>query len=75
MAVPRKKRSIAKKHQRYSSWATKKMKKMTNKMSLVVCDNCKKFKKSHHVCQHCGYYKGRQVLTIKVKKGKTVLEA
>lgn len=36
----------------------------------VKCPHCHKPTISHRVCGHCGYYKGRQVLTIKAKKEK-----
>ncbi len=32
--------------------------------SLTKCPQCGKEKKSHHVCPHCGYYKGRAVKHI-----------
>ena len=76
MAVPRKKVSIAKKHQRTSTWRTLKIKKMMNKMKLVACPQCKTMKLQAHVCPQCGYYKDTQVLTIKAKATEdTVIEA
>ncbi|MDO8551138.1 MAG: 50S ribosomal protein L32 [bacterium] len=38
--------------------------------NLMSCPNCSKPKLSHVVCPHCGYYKGRPVLTVKTKKDK-----
>lgn len=75
MAVPRKKVSIAKKHQRTSTWKTLKIKKMLKKLSLVKCANCGWLKQNHHVCPHCWYYKSKQVLTIKTKNTNDVIEA
>ena len=75
MAVPRKKISIAKKHQRTSTWRTLKIKKMMKKISLVKCPNCGELKQNHHVCPNCGYYKGSQVLTIKSKSNENIIEA
>lgn len=46
--------------------------------SFLVCSNCKNTILPHTVCKKCGYYDGRQVLTIKAKEknpkasGKTV---
>ncbi len=37
---------------------------------LVACANCGQPKKSHQVCPSCGYYKGKEVVKIKTKKGK-----
>jgi len=35
--------------------------------SLSKCSNCGKALLSHRICSKCGYYKGKQVLTIAVK--------
>ena len=35
-----------------------------------LCPKCKAPIRSHRVCASCGYYKGKQVLTIKVKAAK-----
>ena len=37
---------------------------------LSICPQCKQPKLPHQVCKVCGYYKGRQVLEIKVKEKK-----
>jgi large subunit ribosomal protein L32 len=34
---------------------------------MMVCPNCGEMKLSHTVCANCGFYDGRQVLTIKEK--------
>ena len=34
------------------------------------CSNCGANQLGHRVCKSCGYYRGRQVLTIKVKETK-----
>ena len=75
MAVPRKKVSIAKKHQRTSTWRTLKIKKLMKKMVMVTCENCGSKVRKNHVCPTCGYYKGKQVLTIKAKKSEDIIEA
>jgi large subunit ribosomal protein L32 len=36
--------------------------------ALVRCPNCAGYKLSHFVCPHCGWYKGSEVVKIKVKK-------
>ncbi len=38
--------------------------------SLIPCPNCKQLKPSHQVCPKCGFYKGKEVVKIKVKKEK-----
>ncbi len=75
MAVPKKKVSIAKKHQRTSTWRTNKIKKTLKKLVLVTCENCGSLKRKHHVCPSCGYYKGKQVITIKARTSETPIEA
>lgn len=30
-----------------------------------VCSNCGELSKWHHVCQACGFYRGKKVLEIK----------
>ena len=32
--------------------------------AMVTCSNCNQMKLPHHVCQNCGYYKGREVISI-----------
>ena len=74
MISPRKKRSTAKKHQKRNTWMTIQMKKLSARTNIVKCNNCKKQKLSHRVCPHCGFYAGKQVMTIKSPK-EQVLEA
>jgi len=37
---------------------------------LVKCSECKKLKPAHMVCPFCGYYKGKEVITIEFKEKK-----
>jgi large subunit ribosomal protein L32 len=32
--------------------------------ALMDCPQCRQRKRQHHVCPHCGYYRGRQVLKV-----------
>lgn len=32
--------------------------------NLVECSNCHQMKPSHAVCSACGWYKGRQVVSV-----------
>jgi len=76
MAVPRKKISISKKRSRHSTWEGLNMKRLMNTTTNVVkCNNCGADKLSHRVCPACGYYKGRQVMTIKSGDKTKVVEA
>jgi large subunit ribosomal protein L32 len=37
---------------------------------LMQCPECREYKRQHHVCPNCGYYAGRQVLEIEVKRAR-----
>jgi large subunit ribosomal protein L32 len=75
MAVQTKKRSIAKKKARHSTRQTLTMKKLARVTNITKCNNCGADKLSHRVCPACGYYKGRQVMTIKSKDKTQILDA
>ena len=38
--------------------------------SVSSCPNCGAAQLPHRVCASCGYYRGRQVVTVKVKEKK-----
>jgi len=40
------------------------------KAVLAVCSKCGKKVRPHTVCQHCGYYKGREVVNVLEKLTK-----
>ncbi|NLO64904.1 MAG: 50S ribosomal protein L32 [Clostridiales bacterium] len=63
MAVPKRKVSKAKTNSRFANW------KITAP-NLVECPQCHELINSHQVCPACGYYKGVQVVTKKVKEKK-----
>ncbi len=46
-----------------------------NKLQLNWSEEGKTMKLSHTVCPVSGYYKGKQVMTIKSKKNKNVVDA
>ena len=72
---PKKKISQAKGRQRHSTWERLNMRRMTEAFSVATCKNCGAKKLTHRVCPVCGYYRGKQVLTIKSKKKDTVVDA
>lgn len=39
-------------------------------VQLVKCPNCSGMRINHAACPSCGFYNGKQVLKIKVKKEK-----
>lgn len=38
--------------------------------NLTACENCEAKHRPHHMCQECGFYKGRQVLDLKAAQEK-----
>ncbi|WP_261664782.1 50S ribosomal protein L32 [Deinococcus sp. Marseille-Q6407] len=55
--VPKKKTSKSKRDMRRSHHAL-------SLPALTECPQCHAKKLSHHVCANCGYYNGRQVLSV-----------
>ena len=35
--------------------------------TLAICSNCEAKHRPHHMCQECGFYKGRLVIDMKAK--------
>jgi len=58
MPNPRRKISRSKRDMRRANWRAK-----LTATDLSICDNCGERKLPHHVCMHCGYYKGKAILT------------
>lgn len=63
--VPKKKTTKRVTKQRYGSFKTKVLKKLTNQVNLVDCPDCGAKALSHTACPECGKYRGRQVVTKK----------
>lgn len=63
MSVPAKRRASSAGKRRRSHQALK-------KRNFSQCPRCKKPKSPHRACGFCGYYKGREAIKIKSKKGK-----
>ena len=62
MAVPKKKVSKARRDKRRSNvWKL-------DLPGMVKCPKCGEFVKSHRVCKACGYYAGKEVLTVEESK-------
>lgn len=55
MAVPKKKVSKSRRDLRRSHHALR-------PGAYVECPNCGEFKRPHHVCEACGYYREREVV-------------
>lgn len=69
---PKKKRSIRARNVRHASWERDILKKLSNMVALSTCTNCGAPRLAHRVCKACGYYKGKQVLTIKTKRADVI---
>ncbi len=57
MALPKRKFSHARRDKRRTHW------KLTL-ASLTKCPQCARVIRSHHVCPSCGFYRGRQAITV-----------
>ncbi len=68
--VPKKKTAKATTKQRYGSFKTKVLKKLSNAVNLVVCPTCGAKALPHTACSECGQYRGRQVLDKEKKTSK-----
>jgi large subunit ribosomal protein L32 len=60
MAVPKRKTSPSRRGMRRSHDAL-------TAMAHMECSNCGELKRPHHICNHCGHYDGKQVVTMKEK--------
>jgi large subunit ribosomal protein L32 len=58
MALPKRRHSRARGRKRRTNWKIE-------APNVVKCEHCGQGRLPHHICPHCGYYDGRQVLTGK----------
>ncbi len=63
MGLPSKRRTKQSKRERASHFALV-------EANLTTCSHCKRRILPHHVCPHCGYYRGREVLKLETILGK-----
>ena len=61
MALPKRKHSKSRRDKSRTHW------KLTP-AALTKCSQCAQPILPHHVCPHCGYYRGRSVVAIREKK-------
>jgi large subunit ribosomal protein L32 len=57
MGLPAKRRTKQSKRERASHFALA-------TTSTIACSNCSRRIRTHRVCPHCGFYRGRQVLKV-----------
>lgn len=72
---PKKKVSKVQSRKRHSTWKSINLKRLENTYQTAKCPNCGANRLNHRVCPSCGYYNGKQVLTIKSKAKDTVVDA
>jgi large subunit ribosomal protein L32 len=72
---PKKKISQAKGRSRHSTRETLNIKRLAKTYQIGKCQNCGAQKLTHRVCPVCGYYGGKQIITIKSKSKDTVVAA
>jgi large subunit ribosomal protein L32 len=58
MAVPKKKKSKAKRDSRRANW------KIAVPVQPIDCPQCTEPMMPHRVCPKCGFYKGREVVQV-----------
>ncbi len=59
MAVPKKKTSKSRRGMRRSHDA------LQTPQNFLECEECGRLKRMHNVCDHCGHYRGQQVINGK----------
>ncbi|MBN2018446.1 MAG: 50S ribosomal protein L32 [Candidatus Cloacimonetes bacterium] len=57
MAVPKQKRSKSKGRKRRTHYKAK-------AETLTKCSNCGETMRPHYACPHCGFYRGKKVITV-----------
>ena len=61
MALPKRKHSKARRDKSRTHWKLA-------LPALTACPQCAQPVRPHHVCAHCGHYRGRAVVAIREKK-------
>jgi large subunit ribosomal protein L32 len=72
---PKKKISKTQGNTRHATRQRLNLVRMSDSYRVSKCQNCGATKLSHHVCPVCGYYKRKQVITIKSKSKDKVIDA
>jgi len=61
LPLPKRRHSKSRGAKRRTHWKLK-------KPNVVECPQCHQGKLSHHICPHCGYYKGEEIIAPKESK-------
>ena len=70
--TPKKRLSKTRSRRRHSMYVHKKQVKLAQRTTLVKCRNCGEPKRAHHVCPHCGMYRGKLVIDKAAKAVKQI---
>jgi len=57
MPLPKRRHSVTRGRKRRTHYKLAKPTRST-------CPQCREIKQPHHVCPHCGYYKGREIVSV-----------
>ncbi|MEA2103786.1 MAG: 50S ribosomal protein L32 [Candidatus Cloacimonadota bacterium] len=57
MAVPKKKTSKSKSRKRRTHYKAK-------VEPMTICSNCGEKMRPHFVCPHCGFYRGKKIISV-----------
>ncbi len=63
MAHPKRRHSHARQGKRRANWKDR-------PPALTTCPQCARVIVPHRACPHCGFYRGRAVVTIRERKAK-----
>lgn len=72
---PKKKVSRSRTKRRHAAWQRVNLVRISQKYAPSTCSNCGKAKLSHRACPHCGFYNGKQVISINTKGSSNVIAA
>ncbi len=72
--VPKKKQAVSSTRARHATWVRKSRTKLENQCVTDECKNCGQTKRRHFVCEACGFYKDKQVVTPKTSGSSAVQE-
>ena len=68
--TPSKKQCSSSSGSRHGAYVRRQRKNLKNQTVIIPCSNCKKTKRRHFVCGHCGFYKGKKI----IHKTKKILD-
>jgi large subunit ribosomal protein L32 len=57
MPLPKRRHSRTRGRKRRTGWKIA-------RPNVIKCENCGNSRLPHHICPHCGYYSGRQVIEV-----------